>query len=134
ETVRGLAGVLRDLHGERAVLERHLEGRMKEQAPNVAHLAGPLVGARLKGHGPEAELRLLYSDGLCTMSLFQRPQPLPPRTQGPLATPVTLGEADGRLYRFGLLSMVEWERSPVSFTMVGEVSTDELLATARSIP
>lgn len=47
ETVRGLAGVLRDLHGERAVLERHLEGRMKELAPNVAHLAGPLVGARL---------------------------------------------------------------------------------------
>ncbi|MFQ5893624.1 MAG: hypothetical protein ACE5H5_04855, partial [Nitrospinota bacterium] len=93
-----------------------------------------LVGARLKSRGPEAELRLLYSDGLSTISLFQRRQSLPLRTHGPRATPVALGEANGKLYRFGLLSMVEWERPPVSFTMVGEVSTEELLATARSIP
>jgi outer membrane lipoprotein-sorting protein len=92
-----------------------------------------LVGARLKGKGPQAELRLLYSDGLSTISLFQRRRPLPHRTRGPKAIPVELGEADGNLYRFGLLCMVEWERSPVTYTMVGEVSENELLASARSI-
>ncbi|MDA2916039.1 hypothetical protein MYX64_04240 [Nitrospinae bacterium AH_259_B05_G02_I21] len=93
-----------------------------------------LVGARMKGEGPEAEIRLLYSDGLSTISLFQRRRPLPHRTKGPKAVPVALGDADGNLYRFGLLCMVEWERSPVTYTMVGEVNEKELLATARSIP
>lgn len=45
--IQGLATMLRDLHGERLVLEAYVERRMKELAPNVAHLAGPLVGARL---------------------------------------------------------------------------------------
>ena len=93
-----------------------------------------LVGARLKGKGPKAELRILYSDGLSTISLFQRRRALPKRTGKPRATTVTLGDTEGKLYRFGLLGMVEWERPPVTFTMVGEVSDEELLATARTIP
>ncbi|MDX1534695.1 MAG: ribosomal biogenesis protein [Thermoplasmata archaeon] len=47
EPIRELAASLRSLQRERAALEAYLEARMRELAPNVAHLAGPLVGARL---------------------------------------------------------------------------------------
>jgi outer membrane lipoprotein-sorting protein len=93
-----------------------------------------LVNARLKGRGPTAELRLLYSDGLSALTLFERRQSFSHRTGGPKATPVALGDAEGLLYRRGLLRMVEWQRPPVALTLVGEVSEEELLETARSIP
>lgn len=93
-----------------------------------------LVDARLKGHGPEAELRLLYSDGLSALTLFERRLSHAGRTGGPQATPVALGETEGRLYRHGLVLMVEWARPPVALALVGEVDEKELLETARSIP
>lgn len=93
-----------------------------------------LVDARLKGSGPDAELRLLYSDGLSALTLFERRQSFDHRKGGPPATVVSLGEAEGRLYRYGLLLMVEWQRPPLALALVGEVSEKELLATARSIP
>ncbi|MFQ6013414.1 MAG: NOP5/NOP56 family protein [Thermoplasmata archaeon] len=45
--IQGLATVLRDLQREREALEGYVEARMKELAPNLAHVGGPLVGARL---------------------------------------------------------------------------------------
>lgn len=92
-----------------------------------------LVAARLKGRGPATELRLLYSDGLTTLSLFQRHFLSAERTAGPPATQVEIGDSYGDLYRFGLLKMVEWERPPTSLALVGEVCEKELLATARSV-
>lgn len=92
-----------------------------------------LVAARLKGHGPATELRLLYSDGLTTLSMFQRQRPSAERSGGPPAVAVKIGDSDGDLYHFGLLKMVEWERPPASLTMVGDVCEKELLATARSV-
>ncbi|MCJ2531607.1 MAG: ribosomal biogenesis protein [Candidatus Thermoplasmatota archaeon] len=47
QAVQDLATSLRALQRERASLEAYVETRMRELAPNVAHLAGPLVGARL---------------------------------------------------------------------------------------
>lgn len=93
-----------------------------------------LVDARLKGIGPTAELRLLYSDGLSALTLFERRQSFSHRSGGPLATRVALGDAEGSLYRYGLLLLVEWQRPPIALTLVGEVSEKELLETARSIP
>ena len=45
--VMAFAGLARDLQRERRHLEAHLDARMKALAPNLAHLAGPLIGARL---------------------------------------------------------------------------------------
>ncbi|MEE9593605.1 MAG: ribosomal biogenesis protein [Thermoplasmata archaeon] len=45
--IQELASSLRALQRERTTLEGYLEARMQEVAPNVAYLAGPLVGARL---------------------------------------------------------------------------------------
>jgi nucleolar protein 56 len=47
QAIQDLASSLRALQRERASLEAYVETRMRELAPNVAHLAGPLVGARL---------------------------------------------------------------------------------------
>ncbi len=47
QAVQDLATSLQALQRERASLEAYVETRMRELAPNVAHLAGPLVGARL---------------------------------------------------------------------------------------
>ncbi|MFQ5986336.1 MAG: NOP5/NOP56 family protein [Thermoplasmata archaeon] len=45
--IQELASTLRALQRERTRLEKYLEQRMRDVAPNVTHLAGPLVGARL---------------------------------------------------------------------------------------
>lgn len=45
--VRGLAVLLRSAREERRSLEAYLAARMEAVAPNVAHLVGPLIGARL---------------------------------------------------------------------------------------
>ena len=45
--VMGFAAVARDVHRQRRRLEAHIEARMKELAPNVSALAGPIIGARM---------------------------------------------------------------------------------------
>ncbi len=45
--VRGLAEQTRDLVRRRSSLDAYIEEKMGELAPNVAHLAGPIIGARL---------------------------------------------------------------------------------------
>lgn len=45
--VMGFASLARDVARRRRQLEAHLEAGMRELAPNVTHLAGPIVGARL---------------------------------------------------------------------------------------
>lgn len=45
--VQGLAEQTRDLARRRASLDAYIEEKMGRLAPNVAHLAGPIIGARL---------------------------------------------------------------------------------------
>ncbi len=45
--VMAFAGLARDLARQRRRLESHIEAQMKALAPNVAALAGPILGARL---------------------------------------------------------------------------------------
>lgn len=60
QAVMGYAALARAVVQERARLESHLESRMQALAPNVAHLAGPILGARLiaLAGGVEALARL----------------------------------------------------------------------------
>jgi nucleolar protein 56 len=45
--IRGLAGLVRGLQRERSGLESYLEEKMRQLAPSIAHLVGPIIGARL---------------------------------------------------------------------------------------
>ncbi|MFO7619183.1 MAG: ribosomal biogenesis protein [Thermoplasmata archaeon] len=47
EAVRSLACTIQALGKEKQSVEKYIEVRMRELAPNLTHLAGPLVGARL---------------------------------------------------------------------------------------
>ncbi len=48
--IQGLAELARELYTRRSHLEAYLEGKMRDLVPNVAHLAGPLIGARMLSH------------------------------------------------------------------------------------
>jgi len=60
EAVMAFAALVRDVTRERRRLESHVGARMQEIAPNVAHLAGPILAARLVAlaGGVEAMARL----------------------------------------------------------------------------
>lgn len=45
--VSRLAQTLREIYKTREHLEKYIEKKMRETAPNLAHIAGPIIGARL---------------------------------------------------------------------------------------
>lgn len=47
ETIMRFAKLLTEVDSEKRKLEEYIEANMKDLAPNVSHLAGPLIGARL---------------------------------------------------------------------------------------
>jgi nucleolar protein 56 len=47
KTIQRLGTLVRDLQQHRSSLEAYLEERMREVAPSIAHLIGPVLGARL---------------------------------------------------------------------------------------
>lgn len=47
ESVRVLSAALRESYSARAKLEKYVESRMSQVAPNISAVAGPVVGARL---------------------------------------------------------------------------------------
>lgn len=49
-SIRRLARVLAESQAVRLDLEKYIDGRMKEVAPNVSALVGPVIGARLVMH------------------------------------------------------------------------------------
>lgn len=55
EVVQALARHLLDLQRQRAEVEAYLEAKMKAHAPNIAHLVGPILGARLLSHAGGVE-------------------------------------------------------------------------------
>jgi len=42
-----LARTLGEIHSKRLILEKHVKTEMESSAPNIAHLLGPIIGARL---------------------------------------------------------------------------------------
>ena len=42
-----LARTLRDIYSRRLTLEEHIKSEMEGKAPNISHLVGPIIGARL---------------------------------------------------------------------------------------
>ncbi len=50
EAIQELARLARDLNGQRSSLNGYLEVKMESLAPNIAYLAGPILGARLIAH------------------------------------------------------------------------------------
>jgi len=47
ESVRGFAAVAYEAYRAKDEMERFIQGKMKEEAPNLSAVAGPIIGARL---------------------------------------------------------------------------------------
>jgi len=79
-------------------------------------------------------VHLLYSDGLHGMSLFSQPGTLAGGTLPKGGQPVQVGTATGVHYTWPGGDVVTWEDGAVVHTLVGDGTSADLLAAARSLP
>jgi peptidoglycan/xylan/chitin deacetylase (PgdA/CDA1 family)/negative regulator of sigma E activity len=72
-----------------------------------------------------------FSDGISTLTLFESrgAQAAPPN-----AKHVRIGGADGAVAPRGVATLVHWNAGEVSFTLVGDLSQDELVRIGASVP
>jgi negative regulator of sigma E activity len=78
------------------------------------------------------EIKVLYSDGLSLLTIFERSRFSP--ISGPNSgLPVRVGERSASLYRMGLVSALNWESSGTYLTILGELPRQELLKVADSV-
>lgn len=78
------------------------------------------------------EVKVLYSDGLSLLTLFESSRFRPfGAAAGGLS--VQVGERPASLYRLGLVSALNWESPGSYLTILGELSRDELLKVAESV-
>jgi negative regulator of sigma E activity len=92
-----------------------------------------LQRVRQSGRRPRAEFQQLYSDGLSSLSLFERAGGTSTDAHDSLGRPVTIGSSPGTLHDYGLLRAVTWHVGGRSFVLVGDVSADLLLRVAASV-
>lgn len=122
------------------------EGRCLEidEAQQVAQFAVGIPGyvprgfvrkcIRAKKSRDYGEIQVLYTDGLSLLSLFQSSRfraPLKDRKEG--ARILAVGEKEGELNRHGLLSALSWPASWAQLTLIGEISSEEMVKVAESI-
>lgn len=78
-------------------------------------------------------LHLLYSDGIRTMSLFQNAKGSAVDMSGFKAQDTTFQGHDGRYVEDGPTTLLAWSQGGLHFTLVGELSRNELEKIAASI-
>ena len=84
---------------------------------------------RSRGHG---EIKVLYSDGLSLLTIFESSRFRPFGGAGS-GLPVRVGERPASLHTMGLVSALNWESSGAYLTILGELSREELLRVADSV-
>jgi len=79
-------------------------------------------------------LHLLYSDGIRTASLFQNARGIAANFAGYAPRGVAVGGARGQFVQEGATTLLTWQGSGgLSFTLVGDMSRDELVKIAASV-
>jgi outer membrane lipoprotein-sorting protein len=84
---------------------------------------------RSMSHG---EIKVLYSDGLSLLTIFESSRFRPFGGAGS-GLPVRVGESPASLHSMGLVSALNWESPGVYLTILGELSRQELLKVAGSV-
>lgn len=79
-------------------------------------------------------VHLLYTDGLHGMSLFSQPGTLAGGSLPPGGDAVRVGSSSGVHYTWPGGDVVAWQVGPVVHTLVGDGTSADLLAAARSLP
>ncbi len=114
---------------------RHLPGVPQPVLTRPAELPGgfALQRVRQSGRRPRAEFQQLYSDGLSSLSLFERAAGAPADPHDALGRPVSIGTIPGMLHDYGLLRAVTWHDGGRSFVLVGDLSAEAMLRVAASV-
>lgn len=122
------------------------EGRCLEidEAQRVAQFAVGIPGyvprgfvrkcIRAKKSGDYGEIQVLYTDGLSLLSLFQSSRfrdPLKDRKEG--SRVLAVGDKEGELNRHGLLSALSWPSTWAQLTLIGEISSEEMVKVGESV-
>lgn len=81
------------------------------------------------GHG---EIKVLYSDGLSLLTIFESSRFRPFGGPGS-GFPVRVGDFPATLHQIGLVSALNWESSGTYLTILGELPRQELIKVADSI-
>jgi len=84
---------------------------------------------RSSSHG---EIKVLYSDGLSLLTIFESSRPRSFRGAD-AGLPVRIGKDPASLNKLGLVSALNWESRGAYLTILGELSRDELLKVAGSV-
>lgn len=79
-------------------------------------------------------VHLVYSDGLHGLSLFSQPGKLSTRALLPGGEAVRVGPAVGLHYTWAGGDVVSWQAGQIVHTLVGDGTSADLLAAARSLP
>lgn len=116
-----------------AVALRELQvSRLSKAYPAPPALAGGY--RRLAAYRHERVVHLLYSDGLHGLSLFSQPGELSVRALPQGGSKVRVGSSGGVRYTWPGGEVLTWQAGPMVHTLVGDATTEELLAAARSLP
>ena len=87
----------------------------------------------LRAQGPEKTLQLLYTDGLSSLSIFQKKTKEGRRViKTPIGT-VQLKEKTAFFSSSGTMQIINLRSAPISTTLMGEVFKDEIVKVAESL-
>lgn len=89
---------------------------------------------RVAAYRHSRAVHLLYSDGLHGLSLFSQPGTLSTGALPAGGVPVRVGLASGVHYTWPGGEVITWEVDSMVHTLVGDATTADLLAAARSLP
>jgi outer membrane lipoprotein-sorting protein len=87
---------------------------------------------RARRQGDYREIKVLYSDGLSLLTLFESSRFRPFGGAGS-GLSVQVGDNSASLHRLGLVSALNWESPGSYLTILSELSRDELLKVAESV-
>jgi len=89
------------------------------------------VGSRVSMIRGTPTATFAFSDGVSTLTLFESRGPQGPPSNG---RRVRVGSSEGTTVPRGLATLLHWNSGGISFTLVGDLSQDELVRVGASVP
>ncbi len=104
--------------------------------PSAYRAPADLAGGyrRVGAYRRDRLVHLVYTDGLHGMSLFSQPGTVSGGSLPPGGEAVQVGSSSGVHYTWPGGDVVTWQAGPVVHTLVGDGTSADLLAAARSLP
>ncbi len=90
-----------------------------------------LAGSRVSNIRGAPTATFAFTDGISTLTLFESRGAIAPPQSG---RKVRVGSSEGTAVPRGVATLLHWNSGGISFTLVGDVSQDELVRVGASIP